>query len=755
MTEQKLYELLQDMSLEEKAAQLLQLPAKLYEGQGAVTGNLAEDKYTENEIWQAGSVLGLHGAKALKRIQDAYMERQPHHIPLLFMLDVIHGLRTVFPMPLAQGASFNPELTEKCAAAAAKEAAVSGVHVTFAPMADLVRDARWGRVMESTGEDPYLNGLMAAAMVQGFQGDCAGEKDRVSACVKHFAGYGAPDGGREYNNVELSEHALREFYLPAYQAGIEAGSDLVMTSFNTLDGIPSSGNRHLMREILREEMGFEGVLISDFSAVEEMIAHGYCEDGRDAARKAIEAGVDIDMVSDCYCRNLAGLVRSGEVDEKLLDEAVLRVLKLKNKLGLFENPYKDGEEAREAEVILCEEHRQLAREAARQSFVLLKNEPGNDGLPVLPLKKEEKIAWIGPYVDNRELHSSWAICGQAEDAVSIRDAVGQWRTDEGITFAAGSRLLDGGEHLDRSGFNAQNNPEENSTEGRRDSLSLSEREAAELDRAVEAAKNADKVVLCLGEHRLQTGEAASRADITLPHIQMELFRRVCEVNRNTAVVIFSGRPLDLREISEKAKAVLEVWLPGTEGGHAIVDVLTGESNPQGKLPMSFPYCVGQVPVYYNHYATGRPLSGKEDPVFYRSRYLDIPNEPLYPFGYGLSYTEFTISPVSLSSTSIGQENGSLTASVTVKNVGKVSGTETVQLYIRDIAASVVRPVKELKGFQKVTLNAGEERTVQFEVTEEMLRFHTADGSCRSEKGRFCLWIGNSSDTENGTEFVLV
>lgn len=751
MTEQKLYDLLQDMTLEEKVNQLLQLPARMYEGEGAVTGNLAEEKYSQEEIWQAGSILGLHGASALRKIQDKYMEGQPHHIPLLFMLDVIHGLRTVFPMPLAQGASFNPEMTERCAAAAAKESAVSGVHVTFAPMADLVRDARWGRVMESTGEDPYLNGLMAAAMVRGFQGSDVGEKDRVAACVKHFAGYGAPDGGREYNNVELSEHALREFYLPAYEAGIKAGSELVMTSFNTLDGIPSSGNRRLMRDILRGEMGFEGVLISDFGAVEEMIAHGFCEDGSEAAKKAILAGVDIDMVSDSYCGHLAELVRSGEVEEKLVDEAVLRVLRLKNKLGLFENPYKDGDAAREREVILCEENRKLAREAARETFVLLKNEAGTDGVPLLPLKRDKMLAFIGPYVDCKNLHSAWAICGQAEDAVSVREAVTEWRCDEGIMFATGSRMLDSKERLDRSGITGTRKPKEEGMSA----VEAGKQADLMLEQAKEMAARADAVVLCIGEHHLQTGEAASRADITVPEVQMELFREICKINHNVAVVLFNGRPLDLREISEKARAVLEVWLPGTEGGHAVVDVLTGAYNPAGKLPMSFPYCVGQAPVCYNHYATGRPCQGKDDPVFFRSRYIDIPNEPLYSFGYGLSYTSFSISPVWLGSETMKQDGGSQNAAVTVKNTGNTGGTETLQLYIRDVSASVVRPVKELKGFKKMFLEAGEERTVIFEITEEMLRFYTITGTFASEKGRFQVWIGNSSDTENMAEFVLI
>ncbi len=747
MTEQKLQELLNDMTLEEKVNQLLQLPGSYYQKNAAVTGGLDSSEFTEKQISQAGSVLGIHGAEVIKFIQDQYMEKHPHHIPLLFMLDVIHGLRTVFPMPLAQGAAFDPEITEACAKAAAKESSVCGVHVTFAPMADLVQDARWGRVMESTGEDPFLNGILTAAMVRGFQGDHVGEKDRVAACVKHFAGYGAPIAGKEYNTVELSEHTLREFYLPAYQAGIDAGSELVMTSFNTLSGIPSSGNRWLMRNVLREEMGFDGVLISDWGAIKEMIAHGFCEDEKEAARKAMEAGVDIDMVTGAYCGNLAKLVEQGEVEERLVDEAVLRVLRLKNKLGLFENPYKEADAAREKEVILCEGHRQLARKAARESFVLLKNEKSRlSGEMVLPLTPGKKIAFIGPYVENSELHSSWAIAGKAEDAVTIRQAAEEIMPGFECSFCQGSKMVDARENLSR-----------HSTDIPDDSLKAASGKEKEKEleaQALLAAQEADVVVFCMGEHRLQSGEAASRGSITVPEIQMKLFRKVCEVNDCVAVVVFSGRPLDLREVSEKAAAVLEVWLPGTEGGHAVLDVLTGAYNPSGKLPMSFPYCVGQTPVYYNHYATGRPCAGKEDKTFYKSRYVDIPNEPLYPFGYGLSYTKFDISPISLSSHTMTQKGESLKASVEVKNVGDREGTAVLQLYLRDISASVVRPVKELKGFMKVLLKLGEEQKAEFEIKEDMLKFYTIDGKYESEKGKFSVWIGDSSDTENREEFVL-
>jgi beta-glucosidase len=749
MTEKKLRELLNDMTLEEKVNQLVQIPGSYYDKNASVTGGIESSRFSETQLNQAGSILGITGAKNLRQIQETYMENHPHHIPLLFMLDVIHGLRTIFPMPLALGATFDPKLVERTAQAAARESAVSGIHVTFAPMADLVRDARWGRVMESTGEDPYLNSLMTAAMVSGFQGNHPGEQERIAACVKHFAAYGKPEGGREYSNVELSEHALREFYFPAYESGIRAGSELIMASFNTLNGIPSSGNHWLMQEVLRKEMGFDGVLISDWASIEEMISHGFCQDEREAAKKAIEAGVDIDMATTIYANHLAELVKSGEITETCIDEAAYRVLRLKNRLGLFENPFKDGDEDKEKEVIISVEHRALARKTARESIVLLKNEKEDQtGKELLPIHSGETVAFIGPYVESKGLHSTWAIKGRAEDTVSIREAAEEAIAKENVMFACGCSMTNRD-----NGMILKRHMDETLTDSDLGIFDKQTEKQLEKD-ALEAAAKANLVVLCLGEHRLLSGEAASRSDIGIPMVQMELFRKVSQVNPRVITVVFGGRPLDLREISEKSMAVLEVWLPGTEGGNAILDVLTGTSNPSGKLPVSFPYSVGQIPVYYNEYATGRPLNGKEDTAFYRSRYLDIPNHPLYPFGYGLSYTDFVISPVELSSKTIGGVQKSLKASVMVRNAGGRKGTETVQLYIRDIAASVVRPVKELKGFCKVTLDQGEEQKVEFEITEEMLQFHAADGKLTSEPGSYLLWIENSSDTGTGAEFVL-
>lgn len=736
MTNEELTALLNDMSLEEKVNQMSQVVGGFFDDDTVITGPMAEMGFTEENIALSGSVIGSMGVETVKKIQKAYMEKHPHHIPLLFMLDIINGYKTVFPIPLGQGATFEPELSEKCAAVAAKEASVSGLHVTFAPMTDLVRDARWGRVMESTGEDPYLNSRFCESMVHGFQGEDLSEEYRIGACVKHFAGYGAPTAGRDYNTVELSEHTFQEFYLPSYKAGIDAKAALVMTSFNTLNGVPATGSKKLMRDILRDELGFDGVLISDWAAIEEMIYHGYCVDKEEAAIRAAKAGVDIDMMTGIYSDNLCRLVKEGKISEDLVDECCIRILELKNKLGLFEHPYKDADEEKEKQVILCEEHRRLAREAARKSFVLLKNEEN-----ILPLNKNEKTAYIGPYVNSRNLMGSWSIIGEAKDVKTIEEMLKQEDLAEHAVFAQGSPML--GADVVLEGF----------TEGEQTSSSTPEEEVQMLEEAVKAAAGAKKVVLCIGEDRLQSGEATSNANIQIPEIQQKLLDRVAEVNENIIVVLFSGRPLDIRAIKAKAKAILEVWMPGTEGAGAIADVLYGAYNPTGKLPMSFPYCVGQVPVHYNEYATGRPHVEGKDKDRFRSKYLDIPNKPLYPFGYGLSYTTFAVSEVSLDKNSM-KDGESIQAAVTVKNTGTCAGTETVQLYLHDVAASVVRPVKELKDFRKVTLQPGEEASVKFTITEPQLRFLSENNIFESEAGIFEVFIGTDSTTANKAKFTL-
>lgn len=733
MEQQKILELLEEMSLDEKIHQLFQGNGSFYEGDSIATGPASEQGFSEQTILEAGSVLSIVGAENVKKIQKAHMEKHPHHIPLVFMADIINGYKTVFPIPLAQGAAFDPQVAGTGAEVAAREASAAGVQVTFSPMVDLVRDARWGRVMESTGEDVYLNSVYAKALVEGYQGDDPKKPGKIGACVKHFAAYGAPTAGRDYNNVELSERTLRDDYLPAYEAAVKAGALLVMTSFNTLNRIPSSANKWLLRQILREEMGFKGTVISDWAAIEEIMYHGVAPDRKEAARLAMEAGTDIDMMTTCYPNYLKELIEEGKVDEKLLDEAVLRVLELKNKLGLFENPYKDADEESEKALLLCKEHRRKAKEAAKETFVLLEN----DG--ILPLKKEEKIAFIGPYTEEKSVIGAWSIFAREEDAVSVREGVTAF--DGNAVFAKGCRLLEPGTSI--QGMNKLY-----SGEG-------SDEEADELlSEAIETAKAAEKVVLCIGEHMAQTGEAASRGEITVPANQMRLLREIAKVNDNLAVVLFNGRPLDLREVKEVAKAILVVWMPGTESGNAIAEVLYGQTPPGGKLPMSFPYAVGQVPVFYSEFHTGRRMDPNHPENRFQSKYMDMPNMPLYPFGYGLSYTEFSYSGIRLSQNHMrrGEE---IRASVTVKNVGSRRGSEVVQMYIRDDAGSVVRPVRELKGFQKVWLDPGEEKEISFVITEDMLKFHDIDMNYKAEEGSFTVFAGGDSTAENQAEFVLL
>jgi len=736
MDTKKLIELLEDMSLEEKIDQLLQVCSYYYEKEGVITGPENQAGFSEEEIQNAGSVLGGGGAKLLRRIQENYMKKQPHHIPLLFMADVINGYRTIFPIPLAQGATFNPEIVEKAAAISAKESAASGLHLTFSPMVDLVRDARWGRVMESTGEDTFLNSRLSRAMVEGYQGKGElKEKGRIAACVKHFAGYGAPMAGRDYNTVELSERTLREDYLPAYQAGVDAGCATVMTSFNTLDRIPSTGNKKLLRDTLRGQMGFDGVIISDWAAIEELIHHGMAVDKKEAAALAIEAGVDIDMMTTCYCGSLKNLVEEKKIDEALINEAVLRILELKNKLGLFENPYKDASEAEEAEIILCKEHREVAKAAAIESMVLLKNDN------ILPLKKEgQSIAVIGPHVDNKWISGVWSIFAKIDENVTVQEGIKNLGINN-VTFAKGCGFIDPDSGIETYHKN-QNILEDNKIA---DKL---------LEEAIQNAKKADVVVMPLGEIAIQSGEASSRTSIDIPKVQMDLFEKIYEVNKNIVVVLFNGRPLTIKSLSEKAKAILEVWLPGTEGGNAIAEALFGDANPSGKLSMSFPYNVGQVPIYYSEFHTGRPYSDEQKDVKYLSKYLDIPNAPLYSFGYGLSYTTFDISKVTLNKSEL-RSGESIEASIVIENTGKVTGKEVVQMYIQDKKGSVARPVRQLKGFQKIELQPGEERKVTFTITEEMLRFYDINMNFTSEKGDFVVYIGNDSRTRNQQEFVLV
>ncbi len=732
MERNDLTDLLNKMTLQEKINQLLQLPGALYQEDSIATGPMAALGVDEENMKLAGSALGYIGAENIIKLQKEYIEHHPHKIPLIFMADIINGYKTIFPIPLAQGCTFDPEIGRKAASVAAAESSAAGLHLTFSPMVDLVRDPRWGRVMESTGEDTYLNALFASAIVRGYQGEDSSGKGNLAACVKHFAAYGAPDAGRDYNNVELSERTLRDSYLPSYKAAVDAGCEMVMTSFNTLNRIPASGNKELMRDILRGEMGFEGVVISDWQAIWELTCHGYAKDNKEAARLALEAGVDIDMATTCYCNNLQNLVEEGSIEESMIDESVMRVLELKNKLGLFENPYKDADPELEKAIILCDDHRAAAREAAVKSFVLLENNG------ILPLTKEEQTAFIGPYADSPLLYGSWSIF--AEDAVTIREGVINKGADRRTVFAKGCDILDPDQEI--AGFN--DDFKSNFTE---------EQIIAYREEAVKVAAAAEKVVLCIGEHPAQSGEAASRGEITPNRCQMDLLRAVAQVNPNIAVVLFSGRPLDLREVKKYAGAILQVWFPGTEGGNAIADVLYGDVNPSGRLAMSFPYCVGQVPVHYDEFTTGRPQELTRGSRF-GSKYIDIPNEPLYPFGYGLSYTKFTYSDIELSEDEL-VPGSDITASVIVKNVGECAGEEVVQLYIQDVCGSVVRPRRELKGIQKIYLQPGESRTVSFRIQTDMLRFHNREMEFTYEPGVFNIYAGGDSRTENCAVFHIL
>lgn len=737
MKQVELNQLLQKMTLDEKIDQLLQLTGDYYHGDDISTGPSSYMKFEEETVNNAGSILNVMGAKKLKQIQKEYLEKSNHKIPMLFMADIINGYKTIFPIPLGLGSTFDPDLVKESASVAAKESAASGLHITFSPMVDLVRDPRWGRVMESTGEDAYLNGVLGSAMVKGYQGDSLSEKGTLAACVKHLAAYGASEGGRDYNTVDMSERRLRQDYLPAYKDVIDAGSTMVMTSFNTVDGIPATANKWLMKDVLREEWGFDGVLISDYAAIAELLAHGVAEDGEEAARLAIEAGVDIDMVTPLYVQHLKKLVEEGKISEQLIDESTMRVLQLKNQLGLFENPYRDANEDDEKALLLSEDHRKLARKIVSDSLVLLKNEGA------LPLKKkDQKIAFIGPYVDSTELSGLWSIHSDSKDAVTLKQAVLNKVGETEVSFAKGCDMLNPETKL--IGFaQAIESKEYDPDEAR-----------AELETAIQHAKDADVVVMALGEHFAQSGEGGSRADITLPDIQLDLFRKIYEVNKNIVVVLFNGRPLDIKELNEKANAIVTAWFPGTEGGNGVADVLFNDVNPSGKLSMSFPYSVGQIPVYYNSFSTGRPVKKGEPGHRFQSRYTDIPNDPLFPFGFGLSYTTFEYSDLRLDKHQLSIDE-SITASITLKNNGQFVGKETIQLYIQDLVGSVVRPVKELKAFKKVELQAGESQTIEFEIKEDMLRFYTANMDYASEAGKFKVFIGTDSSVEVFEEFELV
>lgn len=719
-------ELLAQMTLKDKAAEMTQLWGE--HPDGTLIGILHGFHEDEHLSANAGSLLGFSGARRVLDVQRIHMEKNCNHIPLLFMTDVIHGYRTVFPSVLGLSASWDPSLIEETAVIAAKEASVAGIHVTFSPMADLVRDARWGRVIESSGEDPYLSSLCAAAFTRGYQGDGIDKPFHIASCVKHFIGYGAVEGGRDYDSVQMGDYQLYNDYLPAFQAAIDAGCQLLMPAFNTLNGIPCSAHRYLLQDLLRKRMDFEGVIISDCTAVCELNAHGVSSDNAQAAALSINAGIDIEMVSSTFYESLEKLIEAGTVRMEDIDRAVERILTLKDKLGLFENPYKDADPEKEKEILLCPEHRNAAREAVARSVVLLKNEQDT-----LPLKAAETIALIGPYADSKLLLDIWGKVNASEnDCVTLYEAM----KGAFVSYTQGCRL-----------WNLRNLQE----------IRPSDEEL--IAKAVALALQNDKIVLVLGEHPEMSSEAGSRTDLTLPENQIALFHALRATGKPIITVIITGRPLALSDIAAESDSILISWFPGTEGGNGIADILTGRAAPSGRLPMSFPRTTGQVPLYYNHLPTGRPNASEKYQSFHNG-YIDIEPGPLYPFGYGLTYTSFSYSPVRLSAQEVSCTSQNdplshlLTAAVTLKNTGKVSGTETVQLYLQDITGTYSRPVRMLKGFQKITLEAGACTDVCFSITGKMLEYYIPGRGMILEPGEFNIYIGPNAECTACEKFVV-
>lgn len=701
--------LLRQMTLEEKIGQLNQVVATELTGPASAESKNV-DKRAAIKAGQVGSLLTVKSVKETRELQDLAMQSRLK-IPLLFALDVIHGHKAVFPIPLGEAASWDLEAIERSARIAATEAAASGVHWTFAPMVDVARDPRWGRVMEGAGEDAFLGAAIGQARVRGFQGKGLGHLDSVMATAKHFAAYGAPVAGRDYQAVDISPQQLHEVYLPPFKATVQAGVASFMNSFNTLNGIPATGSAMLQKDVLRQQWGFDGVIVSDWQSVAEMVPHGYAADLGDAAAKAINAGNTIDMEGYAYSAHLARLVKEGKVSEATIDAAAGHVLAKKFELGLFDDPYRYSDAAREQSVLNNPAHRAATRDVARKSMVLLKNERA-----ALPLKKNARIALVGPLAEaRRDLEGAWIVHSDPANVVSLGDGLRNQLARSGkVVVAKGCDIA----CKDTRGFAA----------------------------AVQAVRRADVVVLALGESYDQTGEARSQTSITLPGRQEQLFQQVSAAARAAGkpvvLVMLAGRPLAFADVAAQADAIVYAWLPGSEGGNAVADVLFGDYNPSGKLPMTIPRNLGQVPIYYSYLNTGRPVPEVE-PI-YGSAYIDSPNTPLYAFGHGLSYTTFKYDNLQLSTSRLSGRD-KLTVSFDLRNSGRRAGEEVVQLYLRDPVASVARPVKELKGFRKLHLEPGQTTRVHFEIDRELLSFHNADLKWGAEPGSFELMIGSASD----------
>ena len=694
--ESRIDALLSQMTLEEKLGQLQQLV-------GEADGKYRPEHPELIRKGLLGSTLSVRGAQRTNELQRVAVQESRLKIPVLFGFDVIHGYRTIFPVPLAEASSWDPVAVEHAASVAAAEASAAGVRWVFAPMVDIARDARWGRIVEGAGEDPYLGAAMARARVRGFQGSDYAARDKVLACAKHWVAYGAVEAGRDYNTTEVSERTLREIYFPPFRAALEAGVGSFMSAFNDLNGVPASANPFTLTKVLRDEWKFDGFVVSDYESVKELINHGLAANEKEAARLALSAGVDMEMVSRLYNQHGAQLVKQGHLTPATIDLAVRRVLRAKFRLGLFENPY--TEEGREAQILSNPQHMAAAREVAARSMVLLRNEG-----EVLPLSKRlRSLALIGPLADDAQNPlGSWHGDGQPNSAVTVLAGIKAKLSSDTRINTTGGCDIDG-----------------NSTEG-----------FAEAERM---AHDSEVAIVVVGESAEMTGEAASRSSLDLPGRQLDLIKRVHATGTPTVVVLMNGRPLILNWIAQNVPAVLETWFAGTQAGHAIADVLFGDVNPGGKLPLSFPRAVGQLPLYYNHKNTGRPASDQK----YTSKYLDVPVTPLYPFGYGLSYTKFRLTKLELSSQRISA-SGQLEVKVEVENVGKRGGDEVVQLYLRDVAASITRPVKELKGFQRVTLQPGEKRQLAFRLTPELLGLYNREMRFVVEPGQFRIFVGSNS-----------
>ena len=721
-------DLMSKMTLDEKIGQMNQ-----YNGFWDATGPLPKEGYEKGRYDDlrnglVGSMLNVIGVEKVYALQKIAVEETRLGIPLIFGFDVIHGYKTISPIPLGESASWDIEAIEKSARVAAKEAAAAGLNWTFAPMVDIYRDARWGRVMEGAGEDTYLGSVIAAARVKGFQGDDLSDFSTIAACAKHFAAYGFPEAGRDYNTADINKYTLYNNVFPPFKAALDAGVKTFMNSFNTLNEIPATGSKFLQREILKGKWGFDGFVVSDWGSIGEMIPHGYAEDGKHAAELAINAGSDMDMESSLYIKELQVLVKEGKVKENLIDDAVKRILGVKYDLGLFENPYKYCDLDREKNIIGSKENNLAALDMAKKSIVLLKNEGS-----LLPLKKNgQKITLIGHLAnDNNSPLGNWRGAAESNTAVTVLQGLEQYG-DNSINYKKGVDLYYG-----ETNFHNR--------------VKLNHTDKTGFKEAKIAAKSADIVVMVLGEEGFQSGEGRSRTELSLPGLQQELLEEIYKVNKNIVLVLMNGRPLNLTWADENIPAILETWHLGSQSGNAIAEVLYGDYNPSGKLTMSFPRNVGQAPIYYNYKKTGRP--GASSAEVTRSTYADVENSPLYPFGYGLSYTDFNYSELKLSGTNMGKES-SLLATIKITNTGKVKGKEVVQMYIQDHFGSLARPVKELKGFELIELNPGETKEVIFKIDNSSLIYYTANDKWESEIGKFSVFVGTNSDVQNNQSFML-